>query len=190
MTTRFVVAVMTAMLIGPAFSAPVNYTMDPGNSIPSFEVRHLGFTTQRGRFNKVDGKITLDMAAHSGHVELTIYTGSLDMGSASWTAHLSDEGLFNVKNYPTMTFKSDHLIFDRENRVVAAEGSLTMIGVSKPTRVTVADFKCGVNPLNQKALCAGDVSARIKRSEFGLTKYLGAVSDEVKIDVPVEAYKD
>jgi polyisoprenoid-binding protein YceI len=39
-------------------------------------------------------------------------------------------------------------------------------------------------------MCAGDISATIKRSEFGMTKYIPTVSDEIKINVPVEAYKD
>ena len=190
MTTRFAIALMAAMLTQPAFAVAETYTMDPDNTIPSFEVNHLGFTTQRGRFNKAAGKVSLDRVARTGRVELTIFTGSLDMGAAAWTAHLSDEGLFNVKTYPTMTFKSDRLVFDAESRVVAAEGVLTLIGVSRPVRVAVNNFKCGLNPLNQKALCAGDVTANIKRSDFGLTKYLGAVSDEVRIVVPVEAYKD
>jgi polyisoprenoid-binding protein YceI len=184
------IAMMSAALAAPAFAAVENYTMDPAHTIPAFEVSHLGFTTQRGRFDKASGKITLDMAARKGSVELTIYTGSLDMGTAAWTAHLSDEGLFNVKTYPTMNFKSDHLIFDGDGRVVAAEGALTLLGVTKPVLVTVSNFQCGLNPMNKKPLCAGDVSANIKRSDFGLIKYLGAVGDDVKVSVPVEAYKD
>ena len=36
----------------------------------------------------------------------------------------------------------------------------------------------------------GNVTANIKRSDFGLTKYIPVVSDEVSISVPVDAYKD
>jgi polyisoprenoid-binding protein YceI len=39
-------------------------------------------------------------------------------------------------------------------------------------------------------MCAADVSAIIKRSDFGMTKYIPTVSDEIRISVPVEAYKD
>jgi polyisoprenoid-binding protein YceI len=39
-------------------------------------------------------------------------------------------------------------------------------------------------------MCGADVTAIIKRSEFGMTKYVPAVSDEIKISSPVEAYKD
>ena len=86
-------------------------------------------------------------------------------------------------------FESVELIFDG-NKVVAAEGHFTMIGVTKPLRVTVNGFRCGSNPVNKKPMCAGDVTATVKRSDFGLTKYIPAVSDEVKISVPVEAYKN
>jgi len=62
--------------------------------------------------------------------------------------------------------------------------------VTKPLKVTVNRFTCGTNPLNKKAMCAGDITANIKRSEFGMTKYIPTVSDDIKISVPVEAYKD
>jgi polyisoprenoid-binding protein YceI len=51
-------------------------------------------------------------------------------------------------------------------------------------------MNCGVHPINKKTVCGADTSTTIKRSEFGMTKYVPAVSDEVKIFVPVEAFKD
>ena len=165
------------------------YTMDPEYTIPVFEVGHLGFTTQRGSFNKTEGKVQLDFAAKTGRVDFTVYTKSLDMGSRAWTVHVSSEGLFNVEKYPTMTFESDRLIFESD-KVVAAEGQFTLLGVTRPLKVTINRFTCAANPLNKKFMCAGDVAATIKRSEFGMTKYIPTVSDEIKISVPVEAYKD
>jgi polyisoprenoid-binding protein YceI len=44
--------------------------------------------------------------------------------------------------------------------------------------------------MTQKDLCAADIEATLKRSEFGMTKYLPGVGDEVRVLVPVEAYKD
>jgi len=179
---------LAAVLATPAFAADT-YTIDPEYSIPAFEVEHLGFTTQRGRFNKTEGKVALDFAAKKGMVEFAVSTTSLDMGSQAWTIHVSGPGLFNVEQYPTMTFKSDKLIFAGD-KVVAAEGQFTLIGVTKPLRVKVDRFACGTNPMNKKPMCAGNITATIKRSEFGMTKYIPTVSDEIKISVPVEAYKD
>lgn len=181
-------AALSAMLATPAFSAD-SYTIDSRHTFPVFEVSHLGFSTQRGRFDKTTGKITLDPVAKSGSVDLSIDTTSLDMGFDAWKEHLSEEGFFNLAKFKTMTFKSDKLIFDGDN-VIAAEGSFTLLGVTKPLRLTVANFRCGTNPMSKKALCGADITATIKRSDFGMTKYLPAIGDEVKISSPVEAYKD
>lgn len=179
---------LSGALATPVFAAE-SYTMDPEYTIPVFEVEHLGFTHQRGRFNKTSGKVILDFANKKGSVEFTIFTKSLDMGSSAWTVHVSDEGLFNVEKFPTMTFKSDDLIFDGD-KVVAANGQFTLLGVTKPLKVVINRFACGPNPLNKRWLCAGDVTATIRRSDFGMVKYIPAVSDDILINVPVEAYKD
>ena len=180
--------VLAAAGVLPALAADT-YTIDPEYTVPSFEVEHLGFTTQRGRFDKTEGKVVLDMAAKKGMVEFTIYTSSLDMGSRAWTVHVSSVGLFDIERFPTMTFKSDRLLFDGD-KVVGAEGQFTLLGVSKPITVQVNRFSCGVNPLNKKPMCAADISGTLKRSDFGMVKYIPTVSDSIKISVPVEAYKD
>lgn len=188
MKKNLAVLSVSSALIAPAFAAD-SYTIDPAFSSPHFEIARVGFSTQFGRFNRAEGKVTLDLANKKGSVDFTIHTASIDMGHAAWTAHLSDEGLFNVKKFPTMNFKSDKLIFDG-NKVVAAEGEFTMLGVTKPLTVAVSDFQCGNNPMNKKQACSGNVSATLMRSDFGLTKYIPAVSDEVKISVPVDAYRN
>ncbi len=180
-------ALSTALVV-PAFAAD-SYTIDVKHTFPVFEVNHLGFSTQRGRFDNTSGKITLDLAGKSGSVDLTVDTTSLDMGFDTWKQHLSAEGFFNTEKFPTMTFKSNKLIFEGD-KVVAAEGSFTLLGVTKPLRLTVSNFRCGLNPMSKKAMCGADIAATIHRSDFGMTKFLPAVGDEVKITSPVEAYRD
>jgi polyisoprenoid-binding protein YceI len=188
MKKMFAVLAVAAVVAAPAVAADT-YTIDPEYTIPTFEVEHLGFTTQRGRFGKTEGKVMLDFAAKKGLVEFIIHTNTLDMGSQAWTIHVSSAGLFNVEQYPTITYKSDDLVFDG-GKVVAANGQLTLLGATNPVKVNVDRFNCGVNPMNKKAMCSGNITATIKRSEFGMVKYIPTVSDEIKISVPVEAYKD
>ena len=88
-----------------------------------------------------------------------------------------------------MTFKSNKLVF-KDGKVVAAEGDFTMLGVTKPLTVTVNNFICGDNPFTKKPMCGANIGGTIKRSEFGMTKYVPAISDDIKIHVPVEAYKN
>ena len=181
--------VLLASLLAMPVCAADNYTIDPSHTWPVFAVNHLGFSTQRGRFNKTSGKIILDAAAKKGSVDLTIETASLDMGFDKWDEHMKSEDFFNVGQFPSMHFTSDKLVFDGD-KVVAAEGSFTLLGITKPLTLTVSNFRCAPHPMNKKPTCGADITATLKRSEFGMTKYVPAVSDEVKISVPVEAVKD
>jgi len=179
---------LATLLAAPAYAAD-NYTIDSRHTWPVFEVNHLGFSTQRGRFNKSSGKITLDTAAKKGSVELVIETASLDMGLDKWDEHMKSDEFFNVAQFPTMRFVSDKLVFDGD-KVVAAEGSFTLLGVTKPLTLTVSNFRCAPHPMVKKPACGADISATLKRSDFGMAKFVPAVSDEVKITSPVEAIKD
>ncbi len=185
---KIIALLLAAGLSAQAYAAD-SYTIDPRHTFPVFEVNHLGFSTQRGRFNRVSGRITLDAAAAKGSVEVTIDAASIDMGLDEWDKHMRSEDFFHVEKYPAMTFRSYGMEF-RDGKPVAAEGVLTLLGVAKPVRLAIANFHCGIHPLNRKELCGADVSARIRRSDFGMTKYLPAVGDEIRILIPVEAYKD
>ncbi|MFA7267848.1 MAG: YceI family protein [Sterolibacterium sp.] len=179
---------LAAVLATPAHAAD-KYTVDPGHTFPSFEINHLGFSTQRGRFDKNSGKIVVDTAAKSGSVELTVDVTSINMVVPNLTKHLLGEDFFNAEKFPTMTFRSDKLVFEGD-KLVAAEGNFTMLGVTKPLRLAVSNYRCGEHPMNKKRLCGADVTTTVKRSEFGMAKYLPAIGDDVKISASVEAYKD
>jgi polyisoprenoid-binding protein YceI len=178
-------AAALALVLLPAVAAD-SYRFDPHHTRPMFEVRHMGFSTQHGRFDRADGQIVLDPDVHTGSVDFTVDATSIDMGTEEWNKHMRSEEFFNVAQFPTMRFRSDKLIFDGD-RVVGAEGQFTMLGVTRPLRVSVANFRCGPNPMTKQQTCGGDVSAEFKRSDFGMTKFLPLVGDEVRILVPVEA---
>jgi polyisoprenoid-binding protein YceI len=164
--------------------------MDSAHCIPEFEFTHLGVTTQSGRFDKAKGTITLDRVARKGSIRYEVDAASLNMGFGTETPNSPGYLLFDVMKFPTITFRSDDLYFDDDNNVIAATGSLTLLGVTKPINVWVSRFKCSVSPMNRKNLCSGNVTATLNRSDFGMLKYIPAISDEIRISVPVEAYKD
>ena len=166
-----------------------NYAMDPAHCIPVFEFKHLGLTTQTGRFDKVQGTITLDRDAKVGSVTYNVETDSLNMGFGTATSNSPGYHLFGVVKFPKIRFVSDELFFDDEKNVVAAAGKHTLLGITKPVTVWVNHFKCAVNPMIQKLMCAGNITATVKRSEFGMLSFIPAISDEIKINVPIEAYK-
>lgn len=180
-------ALSLAVLSVSAHAAPETYQIDPTHTFPNFQISHLGFSVQQGRFDKTAGTIVIDRAKGAGSINVTIETASIDTGLPKLEEHLRGADFFNVEKFPTMTFKADKLKFNGE-QLVSADGNLTLLGVTRPVTLTVDGFHCGTNPLNKKAACGASVSTTIKRSEFGMSTYVPAVGDEVKITIPVEAY--
>lgn len=178
----------TALLSTSACAADT-YSIDAHHTFPVFEVSHLGFSTQRGRFDKVSGRIVLDTTARTGQIDVSIDVNSLDMGFAEWNAHMLDAKFFNAKEFPTMTFHAEQMTY-ADGKPVSAQGSLTLLGVSKPVTLTITRLNCGIHPMLRKEMCGADVVANIKRSDFGMSAYVPAVGDDIRIIIPVEAYKD
>lgn len=174
-------------LAAPALAE--DFTIDPRHTFPSFEVSHMGLSTQRGRFNSTSGKITLDRAARKGTVELAIDATTVSTGLAELEKHLRAEDFFNVEKFPKITFKSSKVVFEGENPR-SVEGEITLLGVTKPLTLSISSFNCRVHPMTKKYVCGADAGATIKRSEFGMSYAIPAVSDEVQLLIQVEAIRD
>ncbi|MEO8627086.1 MAG: YceI family protein [Betaproteobacteria bacterium] len=170
-------------------SAADSYTIDPRHTFPIYEISHLGFSTQRGRFDKSSGKITLDRAAKTGSAEVIIDTTSIDTGVDKLNEHLRSDDFFDTAKYPSMTFKGSKILFNGDVPT-SISGELTLMGVTKPVTLTVARFNCAPHPMLKKEVCGADAVATIKRGEFGMTKFAPAIGDEVKLLLNVEAIKD
>lgn len=179
-----------AIAAGPVAAEDV-YNVDPVHSQPMYEIQHMkGISVQHGSFGKLTGKVTLDRAAKKGTIDVSIDTSTIRSHDARLDNILKGEDYFNVAKYPTMTFKSSDVKFDGDN-VVGAEGELTMIGVTKPVTLKMTRFTCGENPFNKKPVCGGEATATIKRSDWGMKTGIPTSSgDEVKLILPIEAYKE
>ena len=186
------VCVLATLIAVPvvAFAAEESYTIEPTHSQPTFEVQHMGgFSSQRGNFGKLSGKIVLDRAAKKGSIDVTIDATSIRSFSTVLDGKLKSDEFFDVGKYPTIAFKSSNLAFDGD-RLVGASGDLTMLGVTKPATLKVVSFNCGEQPFNKKPMCGGNASGVFKRSDFGMKFAVPAVGDEIKLFIEVEGYKD
>jgi polyisoprenoid-binding protein YceI len=189
MYARTTAVVLATLVAGSAYAAPENYTIDSTHTFPSFEVGHMGFSTQRGRFNKTSGSIVLDRAAKKATVDISIDASTISTGLDKLEAHLRAEDFFDTAKFPTISFKSTGAKFDGD-KLTSLSGNLTMRGVTKPVTLTVTSFFCGPNPVYKKDACGADAVATLKRSDFGINYALPGVSDEVKLQIQVEAHKN
>jgi polyisoprenoid-binding protein YceI len=184
------VAVAAFALCAALPVAAETYTFDPVHSQVSFETEHLVISHLVGTFVKSSGMLTIDRAAMTGCIDVTIDPASIHThDSARLDAIVKGEKYFNVEKYPTITFKSSDVKFDGD-RIVSVHGELTMLGMTKPVNLDVDHFRCGANPFNKKPMCGGDATAVIKRSDWGMTAGLPfAPADDIKLLIPFEAYQ-
>jgi polyisoprenoid-binding protein YceI len=186
---RTILALILAAQAVPAWSKEESYSIDPAHTFPVFEVGHQGFSTQRGRFNQTSGKVVVDQQKKSGNVDITIDANSIDTGVKPLDEALRGADFLNTAQYPTLSFHSTELKFDGD-QLATVDGVLTMLGVSRPVTLTVTHYKCGVDPATSKYICGVDAETSFKRSDYGMTKLVPFVSDDVKLRIQVEATRD
>jgi polyisoprenoid-binding protein YceI len=147
------------------FAAPQTYFIDPAHTSPRFEYNHFGFSTQVHSFDKTSGTIIYDPQAQMGAVDITIDARSVNTGYPLLNQHIQDKDFFDTAQYPTITFKSTSVKFEH----------------GKPVSVAMP------NPISKNPAIGANAIARIKRSEFNMSKYAPHVSDDVTLSISMEA---
>ncbi len=182
-----IVAIALFAVAAPSFAQ--TYKVDPSHTYPSFEADHKGISFWRGKFTKTEGTITLDRAAKTGTMNITIDASSIDFGHTKMNDHAKNKDMFNVPQFPTITYVGKSMKFDGD-KLVGVEGELTLLGVTKPVHLTVNKFKCIQDGMTKQEICGADASAEFKRSDFGMNFALNwGFSPDVKLSIQVEASK-
>ena len=88
-----------------------------------------------------------------------------------------------------MNFKATQLTFDGD-KLVSADGELTMIGQTKPAKLVINNFRCGQHPVNKREMCGAEGVMNVKRSDFGMKYGIPSVSDDIRVVIEVEAYRE
>jgi polyisoprenoid-binding protein YceI len=183
------VALLAASLSSGAFAADT-YQLDPSHTYPSFAADHFnGLSVWRGKFTKSTGTVTLDTAAKTGTVDVTIDPASVDTGNAKLDDHLKTDAFFDVAKFPSVTYKGTQIKFDG-SKPVEVVGTLTMHGVTKPVDLKIESFKCIMHPMLKKEVCGVEASADFNRADFGMNfgQKMG-FNMETKLQIQAEGIK-
>jgi polyisoprenoid-binding protein YceI len=172
-----------------AQAAPITYNLDADHSFPTFTYSHLGYSIQTSRFDKTTGKIVYDADAESGSVDIVIDMKSVSTGSPTFNGHIQGEDFFDTAKYPTATFKSTKVRFVA-GKPAAIDGNLTIKGVTLPVTLTVTGFKQMMHPMLKREALGANATTTVKRSAFNAGKYAPFVSDDVTINIAVEAQQE
>jgi polyisoprenoid-binding protein YceI len=206
---------MAVGVVGWALAAGAadGYALDPAHTSATFRIEHMGISWVSGRFDEASGKCEIDKADPAKSAfEMTIKAASVDTNNAQRDEDLRSPNFFNAKQFPEMTFKSTSVKKAAATRPSAqgaatqpakedaksppadagaayeVTGDFTMHGVTKPLTFILRGGKEAELPKGvQRIGFFGEFS--LKRSDYGMDKLPGAVGDQVKIAVSIEAVK-
>ena len=162
------------------------YAVDTAHTSTDFSVKHMMISTVKGNFATFSGSFDYDEATKKlVSLNGTIEAASINTGIKDRDEHLRSADLFDVAQYPTITFALDEVKGDK------AYGKLTLHGVTKPVVLAYENGGAVTDPWGKKRVGL-NLSGKINREDFGIkwNKALEAggvvVGESVKIDVAIE----
>jgi polyisoprenoid-binding protein YceI len=159
------------------------YAIDPNHTLVQFSVNHFGFNDYFGVLPGATGNLkldpkrlsntTLDVELPVARISTTNQTLDGELKSADW---------FDAASYPTIHFVSRQ-VTPTGPRTARIAGTVTLHGVSRPLVLEATFGGVGVNPLNKAYTVGFKATGTVKRSDFGVSKYVPLVSDEVTLSI-------
>ena len=162
------------------------YTLDNSHTAVTFKIDHLGFSNYVGRFEQIEASLDFDAADPSAaKLEAIVEIGSLDVANDDFAETLIGPAWFDAPAHPQAIFRSTGITITGETSGTVT-GDFTLKGVTKPVTLDVT-FNGGDNDALRGGYAIGfSATGSFKRSDFGITRFLGPVSDDVRIDIEAE----
>ncbi|MFC0203407.1 YceI family protein [Novosphingobium soli] len=168
---------------GAAPLQPGTYALDSAHTLVRFTVDHLGISDFFGTFPGATGTLAIDprnLAA--AKVDVSVPVARVSTTNATLDGELVSADWFDAARYPTMRFVSTKVVKTGADTADIA-GDLTLHGVTRPVTLKAHFKAAAVNPMNKAYTLGFNAEGVIRRSEFGVTKYVPMVSDETELSI-------
>jgi len=186
MLRRLVLAATLAAVAIPLHAT--TYTLEPDYTQGVFRWNHLGFSSPAAQFAQGEGSLEFDPADPTrASVRVTIPLSTLSTGVPGLDDHLRSSDFFDIAKYPTATFTSTRVEKGAGAQQLEVTGNLSLHGVCKPVVLEVRLVKIGTNPRTSLPTVGFDAMTTLKRSDFGLGKYVPQVGDDIEMHIICQA---
>lgn len=153
------------------------YEITGGESVVTFEVESS--VPIKGKFDKWDATMKFTSAdVKSGVLDIVIQADSVDTGSGLKNNKLKGKDFFNVKESPTITFRSNKVVQTGPN-TFELDGDFSIRGVKKTEKLILVDHGKGSTEGNIEGTMAFD------RKDYGMTKNIPFVKIADRVEVSV-----
>jgi polyisoprenoid-binding protein YceI len=157
------------------------YRLDAVNTRISFNIQHFGVLWISARFPDFSGDFVLDRRGSASRVDVSVQMASVDCNDSHWNSRLRSADWLDVRRYPQMTFHSNHVVFDGNDRALAS-GELTLHGVTRAVGLEINQLSCS-DGTDLSDTCSFVAHARIKRSDYGFAHGFWIGGDQVDIAI-------
>ena len=188
-------ATLVAALAVPSPAATATWQIDPAHTAAGFSVRHMMIATVRGQFKGVTGMVLWDdQDINNSTVDVTIDANTVDTGEPKRDADLKSANFFDVKNYPTITFKSTKIEKISAGKMKVT-GNLTIHGVTKQVVLDVEGPSGAVKDPWGNTRVALNATTTVNRLDYGVKWNAKmdsggmVVGDDVNINIDLEMTK-
>ena len=189
-----IASLCAAVAAAPTARAADVYDLDQSHFSIVFSVSHMKMSYTYGMFRQANARVTLDHENPSAtQFQMAINAESIDTNNDGRDKHLKGPDFFDAATYPAITFKSTTVVLGNEpNRIVyQVTGNLTMHGVTRQVTLPIELLGEGPGPGGQGQHAGFLTQTELKRSDFGMTKFLEneTVGDPIGITVSFEGIK-
>ena len=180
---------IAALLAAPALAAPEKYVLDSSHSQIVFSYDHLGYSTGTGMFSGFAGEISFDAADPAAStVSVSFPVRSMLTGWQARFEHLMSPDFFAATEDEMVSFTSTSVEVTGE-KTARITGDLTLNGVTKSVVLVAVLNQIGDHPMEGKPWAGFSATTTLLRSDFGLGMFAPFVSDNVTVQMSVEAMK-
>jgi len=159
------------------------FAVDPNHTQIGFTVSHMGFSNFSGRLSGVTGTLSLANGDHAGSkLSVSVPASSFSTPVDKLNGELVSADWFDAQKFPAITFTSTKVAPTGADGATI-EGNLTLHGVTKPITLTAKFVGAGANPMSKVYTVGFDATGTVKRSDFGVTKYVPLIGDEVELSL-------
>lgn len=186
MLSRLILLATVAFASVPAWAT--SYTLEPDYTQGVFRWTHLGFSRPTAQFAQGEGTLEFDpQNPTAASVKVVIPLSTIHTGVPALDDDFRSTDFFDTAKFPTATFTSTAVAQGATSSELRVTGNLALHGVSKPVTLAVTILKIGVNGRTHSPTVGFDATTSIKRSDFGLGKYVPEVGDDVDIQIVCQA---
>jgi polyisoprenoid-binding protein YceI len=162
---------------------PGAYQVEPEHTEILFGVSHFGFTMYYGLFSDARGALLLDSADPTrSRLDVQVPVSSLITPSVRLSEELEGPQWLNAAAFPDMSYRSTHITMTGP-RSARVDGELTLHGVTRPLTLTATFNRAGENPVDHAFTIGFEGRGVVRRSDFGVSAYKGAIGDDVHITI-------